>query len=65
MTEQEEMVYELSTDSADTYTVKSYPKLIEELMFQIFVQGENPCGNFLGPLMIAINFWEFKLNTYK
>ncbi len=44
MSEQEEMI-----------EGKAYPELIEELMFQVFVQGEDPCGNLLGLLVSKIN----------
>jgi hypothetical protein len=56
MSEQQEMYLNKNGE------VKSYSELVNELMFQIFIQGENPCGNLLGPLMRKIQEIEYQLN---
>jgi hypothetical protein len=40
---------------------KDYSQCIEELMFQLFIQGEDPGGNILGPLIAKIEYYEDKL----
>ena len=42
---------------------KDYPQCIEELMFQLFIQGEDPAGNILGPLISKIEKYEDKLKS--